>query len=261
MPIPAPTPATGTHFYKYSGLQRPEQLTWLRTIILENLVYLPTLDQLNDPADGRPVVSQVPNDKMFEFLYKAGRNPTLTSAAQEKSIHNLRTYIERNGPEVMRRELSKILNRNLGGDKGFRIYSMTKRWDNLALWAKYADDYRGYCLEFVNEGELFQPHTVEVRYEASAPIDITDPKQRSAYFLACKKPEWSNEEEVRLIRARGGASMVLIKPEWVSRIILGENILVEHEKAIREFCKQRQPELVVVKAYFDPLDQTVKLKS
>jgi hypothetical protein len=261
MPIPDTIPATGTHFYKYSSLQRPEQLTWLKTIILENLVYLPTLDQLNDPADGRPVVSQVSNDKMFEFLYNAGRNPTLTSAAQGKSILNLRTYIESNGPEVMRRELSKILNRNLGGVKGFRIYSMSKRWNNLSLWAKYADEHRGYCLEFVNEGELFKPHTVEVRYEEIVPMDVTDPAQRSAYFLACKKPEWSNEEEVRLVRARGGASMVLIKPEWLSRIVLGEKISPENEKAIRGFCKQRQPELVVMRAYFDPLDQAVKLKS
>jgi hypothetical protein len=138
MPIPDTIPATGTHFYKYSSLQRPEQLTWLKTIILENLVCLPTLDQLNNPADGRPVVSQVSNDTMFEFLYNAGRNPTLTSAAQGKSILNLRTYIESNGPEVMRRELSRILNRNLGGVNGFRIYSMSKRWNNLSLWAKYA---------------------------------------------------------------------------------------------------------------------------
>jgi len=34
----------------------------------------------------------------------------------------------------------------------FRVYSMTKRWNNLSLWAKYAADHTGYCLEFLNEG-------------------------------------------------------------------------------------------------------------
>lgn len=29
---------------------------------------------------------------------------------------------------------------------------MTKRWNNLSLWAKYAADHTGYCLEFLNEG-------------------------------------------------------------------------------------------------------------
>ena len=49
--------------------------------------------------------------------------------------------------------MSELLNAEL---EGYRIYSLSKRYDNLNLWAKYAADHSGYCLEFANEGPLFE---------------------------------------------------------------------------------------------------------
>jgi len=37
----------------------------------------------------------------------------------------------------------------------YHVYSMSKRYDNMNLWAKYAGGHSGYCLEFANEGPLF----------------------------------------------------------------------------------------------------------
>jgi hypothetical protein len=54
--------------------------------------------------------------------------------------------------------------------------------------------------------------------------------------------------------------MVNIKPEWLTRIILGQNISGENERAVREFCKQRKPELIAVKSRYDPLDQSMKIR-
>jgi hypothetical protein len=136
---------------------------------------------------------------------------------------------------------------------------MSKRFDNMALWAKYADARRGYCLEFANVGELFEK-TVEVIYGESIPMDVTDPERRKSYFLCCKRPDWRNEEEVRLVKMRGKDGHDKIHPEWLTRIILGELISPEHEASIREWAKQRQPTLVVVKAYFDYTDQVLRLR-
>jgi hypothetical protein len=47
MTIPTPTKARGSYLYKYSS---PAHLEWLKTIILEHELYLPSLDQLNDPT-------------------------------------------------------------------------------------------------------------------------------------------------------------------------------------------------------------------
>jgi hypothetical protein len=44
----------------------------------------------------------------------------------------------------------------------FRVYSLSRRFDNLSLWPKYAADHSGHCLEFANEGPLFGEHVLEV---------------------------------------------------------------------------------------------------
>jgi hypothetical protein len=75
-----------------------------------------------------------------------------------------------------------------------------------------------------------------------------------------KRPEWSNEEEVRLIRARGAGPLVKIEPQWLTRIILGKNMSPENQKQIREWAKRREPELLIVSAYFDELHQEIRLK-
>jgi Protein of unknown function (DUF2971) len=158
--------------------------------------------------------------------------------------------------EWFMREQSKIMNEQM---EQFRVFSLSKRYDNLSLWAKYAADHTGYCLEFLNDGPLFE-NTNEVLYGEYAPFDLNDSQNRSASFLVCKRPEWSNEEEVRLIRAHGSGPQVMIRPEWLTRIILGKNMSPNEEEQIREWAKLRQPELVVVKAYFDGLYQELCLR-
>jgi len=142
----------------------------------------------------------------------------------------------------------------------FRVYSLSKRFDNFSLWAKYAADHGGYCLEFANEGPLFGEYVAEVIYGEYAPFDVIDSNNRSADFLVYKRPEWSNEEEVRLIRTPGSNPEVRIKPQWLTRIILGKDMLPDNQKQIRDWAKQRQPELAVVQAYFDELHQELRLK-
>jgi Protein of unknown function (DUF2971) len=155
------------------------------------------------------------------------------------------------------RESSAVLNAEL---EGFRVYSLSKRFNNLSLWAKYAENHTGYCLEFANENPLFDEHVFEVIYGESAPFSLIDSAKRDARFLVYKRPQWSNEEEVRLIRARGLNPQVKFEPQWLTRIILGERMSPENQKQIREWAKLQQPELVVVQAYFDSLHQEIRLR-
>ena len=87
------------------------------------------------------------------------------------------------------------------------MYTLSKRFDNLSLWAKYAADHTGYCLEFANDGPLFSERVMEVIDGECALFDVIDSDNRSAEFLVDKRPEWSNEEEVRLLRGHGSGPM------------------------------------------------------
>ena len=253
MEIPKKIFATGTHFYKYSSLEFPERL---KGILLDHELYLPSPPELNDPADGRPQLAPLTEEKMFDFLHNANRNPTLTPAAQQKLLGTLAHSIRSLGPETLMRKMDRLLNDLF---KSHGIYSLSKRYDNMLLWGTYAAGHKGYCLEFANEGNLFK-YPLEVIYGDAFPMDVTNPEHRKAYFFYCKRKIWSHEEEVRLLFLDGGGRKFKFDPHCLTRIILGWKMPEDHEKMIREWAKQREPELVVVKAYFDELDYKLKLR-
>ena len=225
--------------------------------MLEHELYLPTLPELNDPSDGRPKLATLSEEQLVSFLHNTWckNHPDANHAAIQEQEEILHYNVHLHGCAKLMQSLSKILNSEL---KDYHVYSMTKRCDNLALWAKYAADHSGYCLEFANEGPLFQ-HTVEVIYGETVQMDVTNPKHRSGYWFYCKRQEWSNEEEVRLVAIRGQSPKVKIDPHWLNRIILGWQMSAENQQTIREWAKQRVPELIVANAYYDEADQTIKL--
>jgi hypothetical protein len=251
------TPASPTvsHFYKYKS---PENLEWLKPLILKHELYLPSVSQLNDPIDCRPKIAPMSEEDMVTFLRNdyVRRHPVLALDLLQAEEQKIRHHIQTLGVEWFVRQLSQILNTHMAE---YRIYSMTKRFDNFGLWAKYASDHTGYCLEFANEGELFEK-AVEVSYGEIAPFHVNDEKSRNALFLVIKRPDWSNEEEVRLILRRGMLPTVAIKAQWLTRIILGMKMSTENENQIREWATLRNPQLVVVRAYLDELHQQIRLR-
>jgi hypothetical protein len=255
MTTPTPIKATGSHLYKYSS---PEHLERLKVVILEHELYLTNLAQLNDPTDGRPKLAPMTDDQMTSFLLSGfvRRDPTLPLAALEHEAKVIRYNVLDHGPEVIRGTMSALLNAEL---EGYRIYSLSKRYDNLGLWAKYAADHFGYCLEFANEGPLFDRAKV-VTYGDSVEMDVTNQEHRNGYWFFCKRQEWSNEEEVRLVLQRGKGSKVRIDPHWLTRVILGKDMAGGNRELIREWANQRKPALTVAEAYYDWLHQTIRLK-
>lgn len=254
MTVPTPAKATGSHFYRYSSA---DHLEWLKEIILKHELCLPSLNELNDPADGRPKLASLSEEQMIRFLLSdvVQRNPTWSL---EKLVHEaavIRYNVRLHGTEVLLRQMSQLLNSEL---EGYRIYSLSKRADNPALWAKYAGNHTGYCLEFKNEGPLFAC-AKEVTYGDATEMDLQNREHRSGYWFFRKRQEWSNEEEVRLVLLRGKGSKVKIEPQWLTRLILGKNMTEAHRKTIREWAKERQPELTVVEVYYDGLLQALRL--
>jgi hypothetical protein len=255
--IPLPPRATASFLYKYSGLPTAEYVERLRVIIQEHEIYLPTLPQLNDPADGRPRLTALSEDEMSSFLYTmfVRNNPQLSQAELENHTRIIFYNVKRHGTRTLLRDMTEILHREL---EGYRVYSMSMRYNNLSLWAKYAGDHSGYCLEFANEGPVFEAAR-DVLYEDSLRMDVNNPDHRNGFWFFCKRPEWSNEEEVRIVLPRKSGSKVKLDADWLRRLILGGNISKENEESIRSWARQRVPSLAVVKARYDGVEQALVL--
>ena|SRR5690348_1183758 len=251
-----PTKATGSHFYRYQSAAHLERL---KLLISEHLLYIPSVGQLNDPTDCRPKIRRTSEEEMVTFLRNdyIRRHPVPDLKVLQQHESAIRNRLQTHGLDWFMREASGLLYRQM---EQFRVYSLSKRFDNLSLWAKYADGHTGYCLEFANDGPLFGECVFEVVYGEYAPLDLNDSKSRDGRFLVYKRPEWSNEEEVRLIRARASAPRVKIQPQWLTRLILGKNMSLDHRNQIREWAKQRSPRLLVVDAVFDEVHQEMRLK-
>lgn len=229
-----PSTSNCSHFYKYSTC---DHLEWLKIIILEHKLYLPTLDQLNDPEDGRPDLVPPSEEQWVKFLTL--HNPCRLSPGQ------IRRAVHTKTPKNLLDEATQIFHR---GMNPFGIYSMSKRYDNLHLWREYAAEHSGYCLEFLNAGPLFQ-YATEVRYQDSVQMDITDAEDRS--WISCKRLRYSYEEEVRLVSTPKQGRSVTIDPAWLNRLIVGKNMLMVHEEQMRAWSHERKPPLVIVKAEYD----------
>jgi hypothetical protein len=256
MTIFTPSRPTVSHFYKYRG---PERLDWLEPVILRHEIYIPSVAQLNDPIDCRPKIVPLSEEELVTFLRNdyIRRNPIPALDLLAQHDQRVREGIKTHGLEWHIQEITELIYTQV---EEFRVYSLSKRFDNLSLWAKYSSEHTGYCLEFANKGELFEK-VFEVEYGEYPPFNLNDQENRNALFLVRKRQEWSTEEEVRLILPRNKGTTVLLKdPRWLTRIILGMNMSAENERQIREWSKQRQPELTVVRAYLDKVHQELRLK-
>jgi hypothetical protein len=257
--LPALQKAVCPCFYRYSSLSG-ERRDWLRQIILENLIYVPTLAQLRDPADGRPKLARQTEGQLFSFLYNSDcgvlrTNPGLSVEEQVKEAAIIQFNVAKHGTEVLMRETAKILNSKL---ESWRVYSLSKRYDNMSMWENYAENHAGYCLEFANSGAFFSK-AIEINYENSIELDLSRPDHRRAFWLFCKKREYSYEEEVRVLVPRWSDGKVQIDSGCLRRVILGRNMPDSDRATIREWARQRSPELNVATAAYDELEQTIRL--
>ncbi len=258
MPLPARRKSTSSHFYKYSS---PANLGWLKDILHQHEVYLPKLTELNDDNDGLPRLALQSEEDMANFLWDRFKraNPNIPRQELQKQEAILRFNVHHHGPAALHPNLVQILDGHL---KNWRIYSMTKRYDMGNLWALYADGHRGYCLEFQNVGDLFK-HACDVIYLdlKDMEISVTDPSVSNGDFMFCKTREWQCEEEVRLLLPpHDGRIKVRFDPAWLTRIILGKAMSEENKNTIRQWAKERQPELAVVSTYYNPIERAIRLR-
>ena len=130
--------------------------------------------------------------------------------------------------------------------------------DSLLMWAHYANNHRGMCVEYelmeINRQLKFTPIPV-IYSEKRAYLDSLNPdtveRDTTKVFiesLTSKSPEWSYEKEWRIIRDDGacgdrwdaekkGALLDMIRP---SSVTLGCMAKQEFSKEVQEYCKDNQ---------------------
>jgi hypothetical protein len=238
--------ATWDTFYKYGSLAKKERL---RAMICNSHFYFAYPTQLNDPSDCRNQIHNYSAEEIEEFLIEANRAYYRNARGDSYIRDGIKTF----GAEILLAEMATQFNKIM--DSRYGVFSLSKRPNNMAMWAKYGDDHKGYCLEFVGLSKY--ANVYEVTYAPKVPLSLTlkiEPGQ--ADFLFTKSNDWSNEEEARILSLPSGIQQ--FPPEILSGIILGENCSAVDVASVKGWIKECRPSIRLRKAKFNVANQELE---
>lgn len=199
------------YLYKYKGIQSIEDLDRLVDIIKNNRIYIPTRTQLNDPMECK----YMPN---FKFAY-AGNSISANAQRVDPIVEN-----------VM--------------DK-YRVLSLSADGANLQMWAHYANNYSGVCIEFKNIGEISQAKPIQYidglpHYETYRENEFTESDIKKEVFDSYfrKSGGWKYEAEYRILKSKEEKHLQIEK-DAIASIVIGHNLAESCRDYIYSVCKEK----------------------
>lgn len=135
----------------------------------------------------------------------------------------------------------------------FGMASFANNYDDLPMWAYYASNFAGMCLEFDTVelfiGDFQNERLRKVTYARSAlpPLTMADmlPHERLEEAVIAritrKRSEWSHEKEWRFIAGQAGPKHYL--DDALRRVFLGPRINSEHAMAVCDVLDRRPVEV------------------
>jgi hypothetical protein len=192
-------PVLPPSLYRYRKLTTDDDLENEVTAIKENYLWCSSYRLMNDPMEG---------------LYKSSAR-LLGSQEYEKTVDHI-----------------------LNSKTQIGICCFTETSESELMWAHYASNYRGICVEYsvepLIEGLPAPVHLVRLGYGDAPPRigiqEVVDIKAAARRILSQKKNNWAYEREWRILGLLG--KVPYSKKETVSKIYLGANILPSHKQRI-----------------------------
>jgi len=157
--------------------------------------------------------------------------------------------------QAIRSGFYKGFNENIG------VLALTEKPDNLLMWAHYAQNHKGFVLEFDSEHKYFHQqlsssdelrHIHKVRYSDKRPnIRISTFEDATDIFLT-KSKEWEYEQEWRILRPLRDATEVIqlsveaihlfsFPPDCVTGIIFGCRMPPDIKQEMIEYLSDEEP--------------------
>ena len=243
--------------YKYTRAKYAEEL------LIENLIYLPTIKELNDPYEARLFLN---NERLKKEIYK---NIDLNNFPKEMADEVIQDSSNK---------LSDEINTEISQD--YSVICLSK--DNCInpLWGNYADKYQGICLEYNlkdTEKTYLKDFCFPIKYvEREEDFEQIKSNESFAYNnipfepLLKKSFDWNYEKEWRVIIYKPDFQNMIEKKrknckikEYLkfiepTRVYLGLNIEKDYENRILRICKDKGIE--VCKMEIDNTNYNFKFK-
>lgn len=211
---------------------------------LENsYIYFPSSTELNDPFDASHKMLKLTNDDSeMEKLY----NQLLELSPNELTT----VYIERNYKNKPDRLRELVINGTASFISTYGIACFTVTPIHIVLWANYADNHEGVCIQYdITRDKSFFKGVRRVDYVDKLDIidyePITNPQASNNIFYR-KLNLWEKEFEVRLVKPKTGKHS--INPECVRSIILGMRAKDEYIEKIIDIVRRKYKHAILYQA-------------
>ncbi|MYI89714.1 MAG: DUF2971 domain-containing protein [Gammaproteobacteria bacterium] len=266
------TPTHPTHFYKYKAIsdsdggndreQSKKMLEHLSQIFTRNELYFSSVGRFNDPFDCKFKVdsscSPVDRRRYHQYLLEkyepssdSSKIQEILDAADKNLAPGLTKFFDKMVQDGAIREAEE-----------WGLYCLSTVPDNILMWAHYANDHQGFCLEFLNAtNQQFrvEPNPeergnspkvlvpLEVQYSEKYPVvnfirNFIHSDRVTAGITTClrKAKQWEYEQEWRIVDINGPGPHHF-PPECLSGVIFGCRMSDKHKEMIRGWCQDRHP--------------------
>ena len=232
--------------YRYRAFRRetePEE------ILLANKLWCSQPRSFNDPFDCKPVYiwTKLSIDEQVARARTmlADRNIPEDSPFGIHLLNRARGDVF-NSPE-MHAALPMGIQQAIDGSS---VCCFNRTWQDVPMWAHYADNHTGYCLGFkFEDGWPEDAIPLEVDYVRERPkIDLSiDTKRNRAAAeqfvndaLLSKSSHWQREDEVRLVRNGVPSGHFEFPPAALTEIYFGYRISEENRERLLAVLRQRE---------------------
>ncbi|WP_420598967.1 DUF2971 domain-containing protein [Neptuniibacter sp.] len=220
--------------YKYLPFDSETSLK----VITESTIKFSSPEEFNDPFDCAPYldVSEITDEYVNELLKKNGTSPADRIQNKQKYKCNLIRAIESG-------DFLKSINSSIS------ICCLSRSATQPLMWAHYANDHRGFVVEFKIpvEGELsvahqhdefLVPFSVEYTQERPQTHIVDNEPDQVEKCLLTKCDDWAYEEEERVISYQRPAGIHQISPLLLSSVIAGMRMPAKDVELLNEAIQQ-----------------------
>lgn len=222
------------YLYKYRSIEpdNTESVQKLRSLIVEDRIWMASPSSLNDPQDMDFTIIENPN--LEDRRRWAKENSGLLAAMPPAKRLQMLQRIKR-----ARMTPSQISSFKSDQQEHLGVFCASQNPRSDLLWTHYADSHRGISVQLAPyEDELFlfaQP----VRYTSSFPtVTVPTPKDRVQDHYLYKSPSWSYETEWRVV-APVQNCFVQLRAHAISGVILGARSNDAVRKCVADLCAER----------------------
>jgi hypothetical protein len=231
--------------YKYRHLDRDGHY---RQILENNRLFFASPDRLNDPYECRPLLVPGGDKAAVEAYVERLERKWGAHLGCDEQRRLKEAAVKRILSEFEREETFYWIVRSYG------IQSFSADPTSLLMWAHYAQNHEGFCIEFAlrdqESGPLGNLWEVEYVDERPTVAIVTDAEDREVLFrrgLATKSKVWGYEREYRAINL-DGPGPVRFDPSLLTGVILGARIARDKRDEVLRLCSERSPRPMLFQA-------------